>query len=1467
MLAAIGFATIASVHAQPVASSTIIVRLRADASPKTLVEKAVALTHAAPGIVRVARAIDSRASALMSASKLDRYYLLTVPRGHEADAVEALRHDEDVEFVSENHRYRLDGSGFDPLAMQQWALRRIDAEGAWKLTLGSDSVIIGFVDTGVDFEHPDLAPSLWMNSREDFNSNGKYEPWPVDELRSGISGDIDGVDNDGNGYVDDVIGFDFVDQTVPNIGDWSVRDGIPNDEVGHGTAVAGVMSAARGNDIGISGIAPASPLMTLRAFDASGNAEDDDVAAAIVYAANNGVRVLNLSFGDTYYSPLMHDAIRYARARGVVIVASAGNEGSEEPHYPSSYPEVISVAMTDSNDFRNGLSNFGSQISVAAPGVEVYSSARDSVEYKLVGGTSIAAPYVSGVAALVLSRHPSWSPDEVRGVIELTADDHIPKGWDPFYGAGRINARRAVEMEGPVLLAIDMPSSESGLGRDSAYAVLGSVQSPFMKSWRLYYGMGESPGAGDWNPLTPEEHEGRINATLGRFDTRGIADTVVTLRLVLEQANGRSTERRARILLDRSAPRFTASDIRNVWRFDERAVAITASTDDRSLLSAMVRRSGTSEPYREIAFESERTGLVQTHYLVLGPADLERATAYDLFLVAENASGDTAMIGSPSASMAIERDAEAFPLRGFNPLAHALPYGFMLNEVVAMFDTSDRTIALNRFSAGTFGKLVLYSGSRAGFVAIDSLSDEWIPKDFGDTDGDGLIELLAQNGASTRIYEQSVDNRSVLASIMFDDANATDATLRRTAGADLVDVDGDGRDELIGQTDFRTLTVVDGDTLPPHYFIAKNENGVFRVVARLLNPTEPGFGSAVNQYGVPNAVVADFNADGNVDIVIGDDDADFLLYSRDEQGAWRLVWSEENEGKGASQMIARGDVDGDGRPEVLTGYRSELTIRNSVNDYYPPFWTIRLTRFDGSAFTPTTVWQDRVAYVRPTEPFRAGASFGDLDGNARDEIAMSVFPSMYVFRWSATKRTLEPLWMRFGSVNNQPIIADFDRDGIAELGVGDGQNISFHQIDMQYRGPDVPAGVAGWSTSDSTVHIEWDSVAGADEYRIYRGAVDPDVEQITLTRVAISSRPSFDDTGADLAQSRLIGGTFYAYAVTAVDVAATPDEGGISGHVVVFTHASAHPTRASALSDSSIIVDISAPVRESLYRQGAFDIRSVASDELQEISSITYAGDSALVIHLANPAPGDSLAVKLTRLFRDAFGSPPDTSVSVGIRLPVGERIDERFIATMAVPIRDSDLRIVVTFNAAVDVASASDERNYVLRPIDTFEGIDADSAGFTSAQVDPTDSRRVILTVRPGYPIGALGRNYTVTIRNVRSADGRSINNGTESVVGFVIEGIGFEELRVYPHPFSISLDEHVIFAGLPRDASVQIMDRNGGAIRLLRETEHNGGVAWDGRDESGTSVASGIYIYRVTIGKGTEAEESELGKIAVVP
>ena len=277
---------------------------------------------------------------------------------------------------------------------------------AWMLSTG-DAQPIAFVDTGVALDHPDLMDKVWINAGE-IPDNG--------------------LDDDGNGYTDDVHGWNFV-----------ANSNNPQDDASHGSHVAGIAAASSNNLIGITGMAWRTPIMPLKALAANATGSDADVAEAIVYAADNGAHIINLSLGSRDELPATHSAVEYAQQQGCLIIAAAGNDGLSPIDYPARLPDVLAVAATDTSDVRWLHSNYGSDVDVAAPGVEIL-SANKYGSYNQLTGTSMSTAFVSGLAALIWSLQPAWTANDVAATLTSTAHDVAYSGWDSYTGWGRIDA-------------------------------------------------------------------------------------------------------------------------------------------------------------------------------------------------------------------------------------------------------------------------------------------------------------------------------------------------------------------------------------------------------------------------------------------------------------------------------------------------------------------------------------------------------------------------------------------------------------------------------------------------------------------------------------------------------------------------------------------------------------------------------------------------------------------------------------------------------------------------------------------------------------------------------------------------------------------------------------------------------------------------------------------------------------------
>ncbi|MER3329707.1 MAG: S8 family serine peptidase, partial [Candidatus Kapaibacterium sp.] len=210
-----------------------------------------------------------------SLEDLGNYYILDIDENN----LLTLNTSDYFESITPNYIYRIETAPIpnDPQFSSQWSLQYLEIREAWEKATGK-GIIIGVVDTGLDFDHEDIQGQMWVNEKEDLNDNGRLDPWPNTEVRDGVSGDFDFIDNDGNGYADDVIGYDFVNVSTRNIGDDQDPDPIPYDEESHGTSMSGIIAATHNNGLGVSGIAYDSKIMSLRAFDISGAGESDDIA-------------------------------------------------------------------------------------------------------------------------------------------------------------------------------------------------------------------------------------------------------------------------------------------------------------------------------------------------------------------------------------------------------------------------------------------------------------------------------------------------------------------------------------------------------------------------------------------------------------------------------------------------------------------------------------------------------------------------------------------------------------------------------------------------------------------------------------------------------------------------------------------------------------------------------------------------------------------------------------------------------------------------------------------------------------------------------------------------------------------------------------------------------------------------------------------------------------------------------------
>lgn len=372
------------------------------------------------GVTEVSKVYNIKDVKSIAAEKLGRMYVIQFER--EIDPIYLsgkLSKLKEIEFVEPYYLYETVYTPNDPALGSQYAITKIKADSAWDVSKGDTTIVIGIVDTGVDWNHPDLAANIWSNAGEIPYNN---------------------IDDDNNGFVDDIRGWDF-----------GGLDGTPDndpmeDRPDHGTLCAGCASAVTNNGIGIAGVGFNCEIMAIKTSRDDYRTNEGRALIAygyegILYGVDNGCSIINCSWGGSVYSILAKTVIDYAVEHNVLIVAAMGNENVESANYPARYDGVFAVASSTSGDKRSSFSNYGYDVDVTAPGTSVYSTWMDDT-YSSASGTSLSSPITAGLCGLVKSVFPNYTAKQIGEQVRTNCDDIDV--LNPIYanklGKGRINA-------------------------------------------------------------------------------------------------------------------------------------------------------------------------------------------------------------------------------------------------------------------------------------------------------------------------------------------------------------------------------------------------------------------------------------------------------------------------------------------------------------------------------------------------------------------------------------------------------------------------------------------------------------------------------------------------------------------------------------------------------------------------------------------------------------------------------------------------------------------------------------------------------------------------------------------------------------------------------------------------------------------------------------------------------------------
>ena len=1030
----------------------LIVRLHPDASTEQLETLSRRL-----GAVSVS-SIFSPTTPGGQHPRLRRNYLIRFPTGR---ALEPLQQQYEqhaaIEAVGMNRLNQpcAETVPNDPSYTEQWNLTLLNMPQAWGIERGKPQVTVAVVDSGIATQHPEFRSRLWENVSE-------------------IPGN--GIDDDGNGYVDDKNGWDFSDApTLLGGGDWTEPDNAPEDETGHGTHVSGIIAAEVNNGIGIAGIARNCRLMPIRVsfkFGGGTYIQNDDAAAAIVYAADNGAQVINMSWGDTVRAFIVEDAVAYAYQRGCVLVSAAGNSAALGAYYPAALKTVISVAGLGRERQMYDSSNFGATIDIAAPAEEILSTDLDN-GYQKRSGTSMAAPHVSGVAALVLSANPRATNTEVQEKLIATAK---PLFITEFVGAGSLDAHAALAASTPFIARIDVQrTSQQTLERIEIFGSAGGTE--FTEYW-LEYGIGEVPNL--WFPLGTVQTQPKFNACLYEWDTSSLAEGRYILRLSVKLGDGDIKRVKTiinvshispLILKHESQPWFAGNRLDSVviWQTDE----LTTGKIEILMENGNVDRT----------VHSDAENLLH----IVNLSDLGVSPGVYLYrLLARNRAEFWHIDDNNGGLYQVEvRDAAIHPLL----LSQVASADRGLHAIVSPVDINGNgKLELFAVEIGTGTAQIFEIADNGIYERIFSFTESFLPWAAADTDDDGLIEILGNASGTTFLLEQPARGE-------FPTERTWEA--RGSWSRTIVDADADGTPEIFARDDAtNSISVYEAD-----------RDNSYNTIATLENPTLGNNGISAD------FATGDFDGDGRTEILVGDDDGEIFIYEATGNNQYRQTWTSALP-EGVPQLFAAGDLDGDGNAEFAICAKTGTQIGTTELDIRYYHWLLNVFSLDGDdAYRP--VWQQR---IRDINDGGNGMTISDANNDGRNELCISVQPNFYLVQYDGT--AYRPIWHHAATSTFEPIVANLNGDGTNTLLFNSNNTLTAFQTptaaNLKSGVPSTtPWGITAKPIDGRSVHLTWQPVQDAATYTVYRAERKNALKQI---RDEIQET-HFTDTGLTTGQT------------------------------------------------------------------------------------------------------------------------------------------------------------------------------------------------------------------------------------------------------------------------------------------------------------------------------------------------------------
>jgi len=1381
----------------------------------------------------------------------NRYFTATLSGFLDIDNLDNLNF-EGVEYIQPNYLNDFLVYPDDPLLFEQY-MDLINMPTAWNITTGRQEILVAVVDSGIHSDHPDLQKNLYINQLEipveffseidsdqdkevtnlellswfeledyDFDNDSTFTHQDILAEQSPI---IDNIDNDENGYIDDIWGWDFTDAgELANIasGDYLVQDNDPEDEYNHGTHVSGIIGATPNNEQGISGVCWNVSILTIRAGfktadGLSGVLQDDDASAGIIYAADMGADVINLSWGDYVYSPIIADACEYAYNSGSIIVVSAGNTASYGLMYPARLAHTISVGAVDDQGERYWQSSYGEYLDIMAPGVNVI-SCFDSEEpfYQNMSGTSMSAPYISGVIALLLSREPDLSFEEIRARLAYSAQDKGNIGKDIYYGNGLLNAAAFLQIQNTPLIEISYPFDN--LGISSSVSIMGTVTAPDFSRYCVMFTQQDSPTSLDWLSVeyphenSPYWHNQEvINDELAWFEIP-YEDGECILKVELVTISNQHYEYIFNINIDQTPPVMRESETRIQQRYEgKNLVNYLKLKYNEPVDIEVVMESLESSPFTLYSI-----GQDSLHYLKL-PV-LQQPGIYSAVINATNSSFLENQTTIPEILM-VDRyciDYSSWEYNGAGETLVCLPKPMDLdndelcNDLVGMHldEELNRTISIWEDSGTDLQQRSVISGFAANF---------W-PHSWGNVMGDNF-EIVGVEANSAAVYSVSGAYANL------------DWTLNNCYGGSFIDYNGDGIDDLaliqnvtMGNITYRVMG------------LHRKFGNSWQTEQIISNGTET---FSKNEF-LNKVACSDLDEDGRMDIISCDNDGDVIIYEQSgENQQFTQVWNQRMPVRDADYLVSGHFREADETDFCVGAWNYDSGNESKT---FSCFVFFSFSGLDNNYIATDILYFDEYRENN-------AVTCSDLDGDGDEELIFALDPNLYIIDYIDTdgddiNDSYVPVWNGNSdqeypnTVAAVPAMNGNQGHIIANSSISGDREVNYIKLREEFTGPPPAEGFQIEIIDENSVNLTWLPNQMAESYRVYRKAhSENDWQEIMLTETL---ECSYMDTD-------LLQGTFWDYRLTVINTTYQPQES-----LPTFWQ-SATPDFPPTLSEPVKMIspwNLELNFDQILSNTSVNTGHYLVNNDLGRPASVNFINQKkGLILAFHQQIPeNDNYQIEVS-----------DLSSEQGITLTSAVYEFTWQQDVFAPQILSSEVidpqKVIIHFSEAIDQNSATAISNYQF----TTTFADPDN---NISQISPEADQVIISFEKPMLPSNQL---YYLKISNISDLAGNLINNlGNKTY--FTLTDRTLENMVAYPNPFETGKYEEFRFASLPlgEKGDLWIYDLAGGLVfhaSFVPRTVLENYYSWKGENNSGSKVSSGMYFYIMQIGVNRQR-----GKIAVI-